>query len=104
MRKCPNCSQNTISIARLIFQRYIPGVVADCSNCYSIIDLKGDSGSLFSAVTEEWILLGLLLLSFIYSNVLWFGVAGFVLWRYFRLYLKTRGELVVVPVKMHNNN
>ena len=95
MRKCPNCDSSTISILKLAFQRFVPGIVASCDNCYAIVDIKNND-SLFSAVIAEWILTVFLLASFVYFEVLWSGIVFFIAWRLIRFYFKLKGSLVNV--------
>ncbi len=93
MKDCPECGAHSVSYIKLALQDIVPGIVAECSNCHSMVDFKYNDID-YLLLVGEWILAFFLIFSLIVWGSLWMGVVMFVVWRLIRLFFKLKGPII----------
>ena len=95
-RQCPKCSEDTISRGSLFIQALcIPGYMCVCSNCQSIVHIKR-ADSIIKDIVMEFIIVLFVLVAWWYLGSAYLGIAIFLAWRLFALFLKTGSTLEAV--------
>ncbi|MDN3649562.1 hypothetical protein QWZ13_11610 [Reinekea marina] len=74
---------------------HIPGASVICSECSSLLMLDPEDNLLVEG-TVNLVLVALMGLSAFYFGNLFVGIGVFICWRVLRVYIRTKGKIVVV--------